>query len=69
MRRFRLIATTKPTITSAQQQVGKNTPVQQLRDRRGGAKAVQHAGQREKQHEGVQPRDRIQRQHARRAAM
>ena len=45
------------------QQVGREHPaIQQLRQRRARTKAEQHTGQRKKQHEAVQTRNRLQRQ-------
>ena len=63
--RFRLAAITHADQHQRAQQVdAQRRRIQQLRHRRAGAEAIQHAGQREIQHEGVEPRDRIERQHA-----
>jgi hypothetical protein len=56
-------ATSAPKAASFQR-MRRHRQVEQLRDRRGRAKAVQHARQREEQHKAVEPRYGLQRQHA-----
>ena len=65
MRELRLDQTDEDHRDERAQQIdGSGGGIQQLRDRRAGAEAVQHARQREIQHEGVEPGNRPQRQHA-----
>jgi hypothetical protein len=66
MRSFMLNFTVPATISNAHTSQVDPTAAgsSSCADRRAGAEAVQHAGQREEQHEGVQAADRLERQHA-----